>query len=900
MKTYLFAVMVVVSYGQLICQEHRFHRDNLLVAPQATLVSLDSGYFRFHYSFVSDSSSVQSMVSVAVELNDEWREDGGSLRNAVAPTEKDWGESPHVGEKVRWFAQYDTTGIDILELAPHAAILRGERLSFSFEAEGLPGIVRFWSEGWAPWFFNEDEIDSLLQEGYPESDLHAADENFLTGYTIGRRSTPNPFEGITFIDTITSYINQGRSLGWILDQPTASKYSTLFDSARGKLQANQIIRTRAKLDTVLMNVHSDSSAHLTSEAYALLRFNTEYLLKMLPHKYTMSVNITGNGTVTTNPNQEEYDSASTVQLTATPSTSNYFINWTGDVNDTAHSMTVTMNSNKSITAHFLDDLGLASTNASSSLDATATNNARHLTKSASYLHEVLTSGGNVFYRRSSNGGSTWNLTSQITQNGSNSRPCITTKDHDYIQMVWQRSIGSSTYEVWHSYSSTDGSSWSTPAILPSATQVTVSSFQTQGVTPVVTETVGAQTIVVVYCSSSGLRYRTSTNRGTSWQVPQNDIISGQYNDRVEYPSLAGGSSSITLLYDYAGQDGGPYSRVFNGTSWSSETSVSKGTGATVGAFSSVAIDGNNSPIAAWSGMTNSWTRSIIFRSGSSNNTWSKWFASFGQGPSGPDWVNPALTYCLAGGTKYGVDIVNHTSSNQVKLIQYVDPSWTTSTLSQSGAWGSITEGTSSSGTPTYCWTDQGPFPYEIVSGSSGLSPLKNGTTGTLNTVGVIQKRRAVVYHPVLGSTLTFDFGPIRVVNTNGDTSDIGFRTPSLRDRDSINIANMWDYLGSDAVNLPANARRLIVGKQFGIRGPSIWKQRFLFRVLNTNGLQIGVLDTMANDGTVSLNITQFAGMRVILRPQVPLGGIDPAAITVGVGDIFLLSIPPGESRDKSR
>ncbi len=669
---------------------------------------------------------------------------------------------------------------------------------------------------------------------------------------------------------------------------------SIYESRTGRPRASLQLPPEGRI--LMFNNHPDTLYYYVPATNSVVYVD----FGRLPRQFILSVNTVGGGTVTKNPDQPSYDSASTVQLSAVASAGNYFINWSGDVNDTAHTVTITMNSNKSITAHFLDDLGLVTASESSSNDATATNNARHLTKSTSYLHEVLTSGGNVFYRRSSNGGSTWNLTSQITQNGSNSRPCITTKGHDYLQMVWQRNVGSSTFEVWHSYSSDDGSSWSTPAILPSATQVTVSTFQSQGATPVITETVGAQTLVAVYCSSSGLRYRTSTNRGVTWQVPQNDIISGQYNDRVEYPGLAGGSSSISLLYDYAGQDGGPYSRVFNGTSWGSETSVSKGTGATVGAFSSVAIDGNNSPIAAWSGMTNSWTRSIIFRSGSSNNTWSKWFASFGQGQSGPDWVNPALTYFLAQGSKYGVDIVNHTSSNQVKLIQFVDPSWTTSTLSQSGVWGSITEGTSSSGTPTYCWTDQGPFPYEIVTSSSGLSPSKSGTMGTFNTVGVIQKRRAVVYHPVLGSTLTFDFGPIRIVNTNGDTSDIGFRTPSLRDRDSINFVNMWDYLGSEAVNLPANAQKLIVGKQFGIRGPSIWKQRFLFRVLNTNGLPIGVLDTMANDGTVSLNVSRFAGMRIVLRPQVPLGGIDPAAVTVGVGDIFLLSIPPGEPRDKSR
>lgn len=39
-------------------------------------------------------------------------------------------------------------------------------------------------------------------------------------------------------------------------------------------------------------------------------------------------------------------------------------------------------------------------------------------------------------------------------------------------------------------------------------------------------------LVIVYCSSEGLRYRVSDDEGHSWQVPQSDIISGQADDEV--------------------------------------------------------------------------------------------------------------------------------------------------------------------------------------------------------------------------------------------------------------------------------------------------------------------------------------------------------------------------------
>src|SRR5208283_2405776 len=136
-----------------------------------------------------------------IELNDDWSENGGSLRNSVAPKEKDWGDFPTVGQKMRWVTNYDTTGLDFLELPPRSAILPGEKLSFSFEAQGLPGIGRFWAAGWAPWFYSEDTEDSLLNEGYTDSDLHPTDDQYFQGSAIVKVIPPVPFVPLNFLDT---------------------------------------------------------------------------------------------------------------------------------------------------------------------------------------------------------------------------------------------------------------------------------------------------------------------------------------------------------------------------------------------------------------------------------------------------------------------------------------------------------------------------------------------------------------------------------------------------------------------------------------------------------------------------------------------------------------------------
>ncbi len=56
--------------------------------------------------------------------------------------------------------------------------------------------------------------------------------------------------------------------------------------------------------------------------------------------------------LTKNPDQATYDSATVVQLTATPATGYRFTGWSGDLSGSANPVTVIMNANKNITANF--------------------------------------------------------------------------------------------------------------------------------------------------------------------------------------------------------------------------------------------------------------------------------------------------------------------------------------------------------------------------------------------------------------------------------------------------------------------------------------------------------------------------------------------------------------------
>jgi hypothetical protein len=256
------------------------------------------------------------MDGAIVELNDEMVKRGGTLRNIVPPKEKHWGKFPLIGEKMRWVTYYNTIGVDVLEFPPSSVILPGEQLSFSFEAKGLPGIGQFWAEGWAPWYFTEEQEDSLIRAGYPEDDLHPTDEKFFKGVTIIRKTPPDPFVHLAFLDTLLSYARQSAELGWLgrlrdddcddderPDNGIVKNIELRLQKARRELLRSDSVQARKELEKLVQKVEriwkrsqEDEKKHgrdrwekrdqviITSEAYALLKYNTEYLIDRLPEK----------------------------------------------------------------------------------------------------------------------------------------------------------------------------------------------------------------------------------------------------------------------------------------------------------------------------------------------------------------------------------------------------------------------------------------------------------------------------------------------------------------------------------------------------------------------------------------------------------------------------------------
>jgi len=82
---------------------------------------------------------------------------------------------------------------------------------------------------------------------------------------------------------------------------------------------------------------------------------TAHFTEIPPDEYTLTINTDGSGTTNPTPGQHTYTDGTTVDLQATPNAGHTFSHWTGHLTGSTNPTTITMNENKIITAHFVEE-----------------------------------------------------------------------------------------------------------------------------------------------------------------------------------------------------------------------------------------------------------------------------------------------------------------------------------------------------------------------------------------------------------------------------------------------------------------------------------------------------------------------------------------------------------------
>jgi hypothetical protein len=105
--------------------------------------------------------------------------------------------------------------------------------------------------------------------------------NSVTGFTLSPINPPKHYNQLDFVDTIKSYVTQSRALDWITDQQTSEKYLRLLTAVQSSLSHKDVDGAQKMLQSIINDVNIDHSAKLSSEAYSLIKFNTDFLLTVL-------------------------------------------------------------------------------------------------------------------------------------------------------------------------------------------------------------------------------------------------------------------------------------------------------------------------------------------------------------------------------------------------------------------------------------------------------------------------------------------------------------------------------------------------------------------------------------------------------------------------------------------
>lgn len=219
-------------------------------------------FLEYNYSIQNDIQSKQGIELFLLDINKDVYYSNSSVNNWF------WGIDERLNGGCSWF---DTTLIE-----PSY-----KKEGFKISSKCLPGLGNSYFQGQLPFYtFNEAEVSEFLYNSLDS--LSGFPRNYILRKTIIPIQLLSGISNEELLDTLIYFNNCSPIYNWILTSQTKDKYASYLTNAKSSLQQNNFSAARSFLQNILRDVDIDSVSAITSEAYALLKYNTEYLLSKLP------------------------------------------------------------------------------------------------------------------------------------------------------------------------------------------------------------------------------------------------------------------------------------------------------------------------------------------------------------------------------------------------------------------------------------------------------------------------------------------------------------------------------------------------------------------------------------------------------------------------------------------
>ncbi|MBI3789235.1 MAG: hypothetical protein HY276_13400 [Ignavibacteriales bacterium] len=294
MKSLFIFILVfcdLISANHAQCQDVFEAGNKIDVRIFPTIAATSNGY-SYHYTISNGDTAHQEIDEFSISPL-------GRVSIIQLTSGSDWEVVLFNEEEmlVRWLAKPKEEEVGYI----NAIKPRSSRGGFSFVSNGLPSIVIYYAEGDHP--LPIGEVDSI--PGY--TDLTPFGPG-VVGKTVGPAIVTIPFVPLSFLDTLISYKRQSNVLGWLgskkedekneekddgelkeLDKRLEETRKALVkgDSSKAQKELVEFVEKVEEIRKESEKAEENKKEHevvMTSEAYALLKFNAEYLIDRLPKK----------------------------------------------------------------------------------------------------------------------------------------------------------------------------------------------------------------------------------------------------------------------------------------------------------------------------------------------------------------------------------------------------------------------------------------------------------------------------------------------------------------------------------------------------------------------------------------------------------------------------------------
>lgn len=263
-------------------------------------VIIDGSIYTYNYTIISGSTNTGKIWSFDIDI----RQSQGGVELSAEGLVNGPGYAKHTSAQILsepttpkmipvglWSPLNWNSGLSVFGQAGWGSndaqyrILPGQRLTgFQIITRGLPSIKDFKIEPkLIPPSAGDTEEPSLAPT--PEEALSiiqaVEDKASFKGKTIGPTAPPADFRPVEFLNYIITLKHQSTSFGWIKNAGIEQSLDAKLDNARKKLKEENITAAKNILNAFLNEVEAQNGKHLTSEAYALLKYNVQYLIDNL-------------------------------------------------------------------------------------------------------------------------------------------------------------------------------------------------------------------------------------------------------------------------------------------------------------------------------------------------------------------------------------------------------------------------------------------------------------------------------------------------------------------------------------------------------------------------------------------------------------------------------------------